>query len=98
MRRRDNLFKLSALLALLLTGPALAEEIPDGVQMLLARGGIPAVFAPTFVSADEAGISDDAWILGVVVNGDARAYSLNLLNHHEIVNDDVGGVPLAAVW
>ncbi|MCH7548683.1 MAG: DUF3179 domain-containing protein [Candidatus Krumholzibacteriota bacterium] len=43
-------------------------------------------------------IPDDAWILGVLINGEARAYDLNLLNHHEIVNDEVGGTPVAAVW
>ena len=43
-------------------------------------------------------ISDDAWVMGVVFNGVAKAYSLNLLNHHEVVNDDFGGHPLAAVW
>ena len=74
------------------------ESAPPGVQMLLPWGGIPAVFEPEFVSADEAEISDDAWVLGVVFNGIAKAYSPNLLNHHEIVNDDFGGHPLAAVW
>ena len=74
------------------------EDVPDGVQILLARGAIPAVFEPTFVSADEAKISDDAWVLGIELNGEAHAYSLNLLNHHEVVNDYVGDTPVAAVW
>lgn len=71
---------------------------PEGVQQILPRGGIPAVFEPTFVTADEADIDDDAWVLGVVIDGHARAYSLNLLNHHEVVNDNVGDHPFAAVW
>jgi len=74
------------------------ESAPPGVQILLPRGGIPAIFEPEFVTADEAEIGDDAWVMGVVFNGVAKAYSLNLLNHHEIVNDDFGGHPLAAVW
>ena len=77
---------------------ATADTPPDGVQQILPRGGIPAVFEPTFVSADEAEIDDDAWVLGVVIDGHARAYSLNLLNHHEVVNDRVGDHPFAAVW
>ncbi len=75
-----------------------SEEVPEGVQILLPRGGIPEVFEPTFVSAEAAEIPDDAWILGIVIDGDAHAYSLNLLNSHEIVNDRVGDVPVAAVW
>ncbi len=75
-----------------------ADVPPPGVQMLLPRGSIPAVFEPRFVPADRAGLPDSAWILGVALGGEARAYSLNLLNGHEVVNDSVGGRPIAAVW
>ena len=78
--------------------PAAAEELPPGVEQILPRGGIPAIFEPTFVSAEEAEIPDDAWVLGVEVEGEARAYSLNLLNHHEVVNDRIGERDFAAVW
>ena len=88
------------LFAALVLAPAqpAADAPPEGVQQLLERGAIPAVFDPQFVHADSAEISDDAWILGVVVEGEAKAYSLNLLNYHEVVNDESGGVPFAAVW
>lgn len=74
------------------------EDVPEGVNMLLPRGAIPAVFDPVFVSADSADIPDGAWVLGVEIDGTAHAYSLNLLNHHEIVNDRFGKLPVAAVW
>ena len=72
--------------------------VPEGVDMLMDRGGIPAVFDPVFVPATEAEIPDDAWVLGVFIDGVAKAYSLNLLNHHEVVNDQIGDHPFAAVW
>ena len=75
-----------------------SDEPPPGVEQLLPRGGIPAVFDPAFVPAGEAEIPDDAWVLGVEIDGEAHAYSLNLLNHHEIVNDRFGEHPVAAVW
>ncbi len=75
-----------------------ADPPPPGVEQLLPRGEIAAVFEPQFVSASEADISDDAWVLGVSVDGQARAYSLNLLNDHEIVNDRIGEKSFAAVW
>ena len=89
-----------ALLGLLLppASGATDEQLPDGVEQILPRGEIPAVFEPTFVPAEEAEIADDAWVLGVVVAGEARAYSLNLLNRHEIVNDRIRDRPIAAVW
>jgi hypothetical protein len=71
---------------------------PEGVTQLLPRGGIPAIFNPHFVGASSAEIPDDAWVLGVVIDGQAKAYDLNILNHHEIVNDVVGGTPVAPTW
>ena len=68
------------------------------VEQILPRGGIPAIFNPQFVPAEQAGISDNAWVLGVEINGQAHAYSLNLLNRHEIVNDRIGETAFAAVW
>lgn len=73
-------------------------DLPAEFQQLLPRGRIASVDSPRFVSAAEAEIADDAWVLGVVVEGQARAYSLNLLNEHEVVNDQVGNTAFAAVW
>ena len=81
-----------------LGGIALAEELPDGVKQILERGKIAAIVDPEFVTADEAEIADDAWVLGVEIDGQARAYSLNLLNRHEVVNDQIGEKSFAAVW
>ena len=89
---------LIAALLFLPAGPAPAEEPPEGVEQLLPRGRIPAVTDPTFVAAGEAEIPDDAWVLGVEIEGIAKAYSLNLLNRHEIVNDVYEKRPVAAVW
>ncbi len=64
------------------------------------RDGIPPIDAPTFVAATEA----DAWLDDrepVVVfsaNGDTRAYPLQILTWHEIVNDVVGGRPVAVTF
>ena len=42
--------------------------------------------------------SDDALVLGVSINGDSRAYYIPTLSRVEIVNDTVGGQPLAVTW
>ena len=81
-----------------LAGSGMAEELPQGVEQILERGKIAAVFNPQFVVAEDAEIADDAWVLGVAIDGQARAYSLNLLNRHEVVNDRIGDKSFAAVW
>ena len=41
---------------------------------------------------------DDIVVIGVVINGDARAYPISLLDGHELVNDRVGGKPITVGW
>jgi len=67
-------------------------------RQILPRGGISAITQPKYVSAEEAKIADDSYVLGVLIDGQARAYSLNILNHHEVVNDQIGKQTFAAVW
>jgi len=53
------------------------------------KDGIPALNNPRIESIETASqwLDDDAMILGIVINGRARAYPLQILNWHEIVND-----------
>lgn len=45
-------------------------------------------------------IEDDELVLGVVINNQARAYAINMLNGptREIINDDLSGESIAATW
>jgi hypothetical protein len=64
------------------------------------RDGIPSIDKPRFVSVPEAGkfLQDSDTVLGLDINGDIRAYPLQILVWHEIVNDKVGGVPVAVTY
>lgn len=81
-----------------LTGVWAKEKEIPGFEQIVQRGLIASIDEPEFVAASEAEIQDEAWIMGVAVDGEARAYSLNLLNSYEIVNDVVAGQAIAAVW
>ncbi len=67
---------------------------------LLGFDGIPAILDPDFVSVEEAQkwMDPDEQVLGLSINGDNRAYSVRMLSRHEIVNDVVGGEPVAVTW
>ena len=69
----------------------------DYVQ-LRRRDDIPPIYAPQFVAAADADLADDALIIGLAVNGAARAYPLGILYRRELVNDVVGGVPVLVSW
>ncbi len=97
----------------LIWGPELDSEvvsIPDdpGVEgdrefeivRLLGKDAIPAILEPEFVSAMEAArwMMSDEGVLGVSIGGEHKAYPVSMLSRHEIVNDVVGGEPVAVTW
>ncbi|MBQ75918.1 MAG: hypothetical protein CMQ20_12975 [Gammaproteobacteria bacterium] len=88
---------LAATMAIMSASWSGADEFSK-YQQILPRGQIAAVTKPHYVTAKRAVIAGDSYVLGIVVEGQARAYSLNLLNNHEVVNDQIGDLPFAAVW
>lgn len=60
---------------------------------------IPALTAPASVPASKAGfVADGDEVIGVVFDGEARAYPLAILDHHEVVNDAIGGATIAVTY
>ncbi|MBK7897663.1 MAG: DUF3179 domain-containing protein [Anaerolineaceae bacterium] len=64
------------------------------------RDGIPSIDDPQFVAPSQATdwLAGNEPVISVEINGDARAYPLQILTWHEIVNDTVGGVPLIVTF
>lgn len=60
------------------------------------KDGIPSIDRPQFIKPDEAGswLADREPVISLTINGDARAYPLQILIWHELVNDEVGGSPV----
>ena len=65
-----------------------------------SKDGIPAVFNPGFISAQlgDDFVSNGDMVIGVSINGDHRAYPVPYMSTREIVNDVVGGKPVAITW
>lgn len=62
--------------------------------------GIPPLESPAFVAPREAAdwIGPKDLVIGVEINGDARAYPRRIIDWHEMVNDTVGGVPVSLAY
>lgn len=63
----------------------------------VAKDGVPALVNPKSVSRSSIELNyldGQDLVLGVVINGEAKAYPENVLWWHEVVNDVVGGVPV----
>ena len=78
--------------------PTYGQELK--IVTLLGYDAIPSIQDPQFISAEQAGTQflPDEQVLGLSINGEHRAYSIPMLSRHEIVNDVVGGVPVAITW
>ena len=64
------------------------------------KDGIPAIDKPNFVNPQAASewLHAQEPVIAVEYNGDARAYPLQILIWHEIVNDEVGGKPISVTF
>jgi hypothetical protein len=67
------------------------EEILPGGP---ARDGIPALLSPRVTSVRAAPWKDEERVIGIEIDGIARAYPIAILNWHELVNDTISGVPI----
>ena len=94
---KNNALILTLLLFFTLYATA-AEYDNDPVRTLLPFDAIPAITEPQFVPGNQAKLDADAPVIGVTFNEESHAYSLYLLNGHEIVNDVVGGEKIATTW
>ena len=61
--------------------------------------GIPDLQSPPNIPADEADyLGFEERVFGISINGEHRAYPLRITNPHEMVNDTLGGEPIALSW
>ncbi len=66
----------------------------------LSVDDVAALTDPRMDSATTADgyLSPDELVLGVELNGDARAYPLRILDWHEVINDVVGNTPVTVAY
>ncbi|MEM6253455.1 MAG: DUF3179 domain-containing (seleno)protein [Cyanobacteria bacterium P01_D01_bin.156] len=62
------------------------------------KDGIPSIDEPEFDTATTTPFAPDDIVVGMVVNGEAKAYPYNILNWHEIVNDEIGGINVSVTY
>ena len=63
------------------------------------KDGIPSIDDPKFTTLTGSSFLERSDIvIGLEINGETKAYPLSILVWHEIVNDNVGGVPVAVTY
>jgi len=77
-------------------------EVPEGLPIVPfgKRHHFPEIRQPWYVTSKDADNTPGEVepVLGLVVGKEARAFSTNQLNEHEMVIDKVGGVPVLVTY
>ena len=92
---------IAAVAYLILSGFNLENAIVPKSEILSGgppKDGIPALLNPRFIPAEEADVDSDDLVVGVAVNGEARAYPVKILNWHEAVNDEIHQQPILVTY
>jgi hypothetical protein len=78
------------------------DDAPDGFVYHIALEPLRPIkqFKIQTVQEVQNALNPDELVIGVTVNGESRAYPINCLTgpSREILNDKLGGVPIAATW
>jgi len=79
-------------------GPGLPRDRSEFTH--IREEGFPLNVNPEIVSAEDAPLEDGDMVMGVIHNGEVRAYPVNYMNGptNEIVNDTLGGTHVAPSW
>lgn len=101
MNRLSRLF-VGLFLLLFTTGFTLEPSLIPPEEILSGgppKDGIPALLSPRFIAGGVVTFLSDADdVIGVVVNDVSKAYPVKILNWHEVVNDTIGGMPVAVTF
>ena len=83
-------------------GPEVETEVPKGMPIVPwgKRHHFPEIRKTWYVTPKDKAHApaEDEPVLGVVVGKQARAFSTNQLNDHEMVLDEIAGVPVLVTY
>jgi len=72
------------------------SEVVDGGP---GKDGIPSIDSPRFDPVSGTSyVADDRRVVGIRIGDEVKAYPHQILDWHEIVNDEIGGVPIALTY
>ena len=77
---------------------------PKNFDHGIGKDRIPSIDAPAFTTKDDPDfgektrMGDSMRVIGVEINGEARAYPVGLMDRHELVNDTFGEAHVTVAW
>ena len=74
------------------------EDLPAGYRERVGRDKIRPIYVPNFVRPEEVSWPEEELVIGVYLEGEARAYPVEFLSHRDVVVDMHRGIPTFVTW
>jgi hypothetical protein len=82
-----------------ITTPTEEPDFWDFVYLpMMPKDAIRPIYDPDFVTAIDSPVDDDELVIGVAIKGEAKAYPVSVLRFREMVDDELGGLPILVTW
>ena len=65
---------------------------------LIPPDGIRPIYEPRFLPAADAPLEDQELVIGISLEGEAKAYPITVLRFREMVNDELADLPILVTW
>ena len=78
----------------------LEEEYFSSSFRAAPRDAFPVLFNPPMGKVEDGDriLQPNEWVIGIALNGEAKAYPVDVMGFHELINDVVGGTPITVCW
>ena len=100
--KRHYMLAFFLIIPFFMTGFSLDNVIVPKDEILAGgppKDGIPALLEPKFVSAENADfMGPEDQVIGVILQGQPKAYPIKILNWHEVVNDNAVDTSIAVTF
>ena len=82
------------------TPAEIEKEYNSASMRAVARDAFPVLFNPPMGTVADGNkiIQPNEWVIGIEMNGKARAYPVAVMGFHELINDTVGSHPITVCW
>lgn len=80
------------------TNVRIQDDNDYNFPFLIPFDGIPPVYDPIFLSAEDSPLINEELIIGIAWGGESKAYPISVLRFREMVNDELAGIPTLVTW
>ena len=79
---------------------ALEKEYSSSSFRAAPRDAFPVLFNPPMGKVEDGDriLQPNEWVIGIALKGEAKAYPVDVMGFHELINDVVGGTPITVCW